>query len=99
MGGMQADGNLSADNAVAALLKHYAMYSVPMSGINTAPVQIGRRAMLNEFLPAFGGAVRAGAQGVMSSYNSVDGEPVSASHWLLTEVLRDYYGFDGLVIA
>lgn len=97
--GLQADGNLSADNAVSALLKHYAMYSVPMSGINTAPVQMGRRAALGEFLPAFGGALRAGAQGVMSSYNTVDGEPVSGSSWLLTEVLRDFYGFDGLVVA
>ena len=98
--GLQDGGNLTTKFAVASLLKHYAMYSVPEGGLNGAPAALaGRRAALQDFLPVFGWAVRAGAQSVMSSYNTVDGEPASASHWLLSEVLRGDYGFDGTVLG
>jgi len=97
--GMQHQGELDNELAVSALIKHYAMYSIPDNGLNTAPASIGKRLCLTDFLPVFEAAVAAGAQGVMSSYNSVDGEPVSSSHYFLTDVLRKQYGFDGHIIA
>ena len=65
------------------------------SGRNTAPAHIGRREMQEVFLPVFEKAVRAGALGAMSSYNEVDGVPTSSDHWLLTEQLRETFGFTG----
>ena len=98
--GLQDSGNLTSDQAVAALLKHYVLYSVPENGLNTAPAQLGRRAALSDYVPTFCAAIKeGGASGVMSSYNTVDGEAVTASPFFLTEVLRKQCGFDGLVVA
>ena len=100
--GIQNGNNFSAGAAapaVSALLKHYAVYSGPTSGLNTASARLGRREVLSEWLPVFGASIREGALGVMSSYNAVDGEPASASHWLLSEVLRGKYGFQGATIG
>lgn len=97
--GLQNDNNFDdpSEPAVAAMMKHYAIYSGPSGGLNTAGARIGRREALADWLPTFGAGAEAGALGVMSSYNGVDGEAASASHWLLTEVLRDEYNFSGCV--
>ena len=97
--GLQWDGNLTSDISVVSLLKHYVLYSVPENGLNTAPAIMGRREVLQDFIPTFCAAIKSGALGVMSSYNGVDGEPVSASEYYLTEVLRKRCGFTGLVVA
>ena len=57
----------------------------------------GRREVMEVFLPVFARAVEAGAQGVMSSYNEVDGVPTTSDRWLLTDQLRTAFGFDGYV--
>eukprot|EP00040_Diaphanoeca_grandis_P028777 m.167146 g.167146 ORF g.167146 m.167146 type:complete len:979 (+) comp31454_c0_seq3:101-3037(+) len=97
--GMVQGGNLTNPQSVSPLLKHFAAYSIPESGRNAAPAHIGRREMLETFLPVFEKAVRAGAQGAMSSYNEVDGVPTTSDYWLLTEQLRDTFGFDGYVAS
>ena len=89
--------NLSLPTTVAPLLKHYAAHSVPESGRNAAPAHMGRRELRETFLPVFAKAVAAGAQGAMSSYNEVDGVPTTSDHWLLTDQLRNEFGFGGYV--
>lgn len=85
---------------VVATLKHFAGYSGGVGGRNFAPVPVGPRELADVFLVPFEMAVKlGGAAGVMNSYNDVDGEPAAASRFLLTEVLRERWGFDGIVVA
>jgi beta-glucosidase len=85
---------------VAATLKHFAGYSFSEGGRNFAPAHVGRREFIDVFLLPFEMAVReGGALSVMNAYQDIDGEPPAASHWLLTEVLREEWGFDGIVVA
>ncbi|KOU57056.1 beta-glucosidase [Streptomyces sp. MMG1533] len=84
---------------VYATLKHFAGYSASMGGRNHAPVQIGRRELLDVILPPFERLVAAGVRSVMNSYAEIDGEAPAASRWLLTEVLREAWGFEGTVVS
>ncbi|WP_407320284.1 glycoside hydrolase family 3 N-terminal domain-containing protein [Isoptericola halotolerans] len=85
---------------VHATLKHFVGYSGSMAGRNHAPVSAGPREVADVYLPPFEMAVRdGGARAVMASYNETDGVPGHASHEYLTEVLRDRWGFDGVVVA
>lgn len=97
--GMQNKGDLSNHSAVMSLMKHFALYSVPENGLNDAPARKGRREVESEYLPVFAAGVAAGAQGVMPSYNSIDGIPVAADKWLLTDILRTEWGFDGVAMG
>ncbi|WP_406463924.1 glycoside hydrolase family 3 C-terminal domain-containing protein [Streptomyces sp. NBC_01622] len=84
---------------VYATLKHFAGYSASMGGRNHAPVGIGRRELFDVILPPFERLVAAGVRSVMNSYADIDGEAPAASRWLLTEVLRDAWGFEGTVVS
>src|SRR3954471_1139514 len=85
---------------VLATLKHFAGYSAARGARNHGPVPMGRRELLDVILPPFETAVvLAGAGSVMNSYSDVDGVPAAADPWLLTEVLRDTWGFDGTVVS
>ena len=85
---------------VYAMTKHFAGYSVPANGINIAPVLVGRGEMLSHHLVPFEAAIReTHAMAVMPSYNSVDGIPSHANPWLLTQLLRDEWGFKGYVYS
>jgi beta-glucosidase-like glycosyl hydrolase len=85
---------------VLATLKHFAGYSAARGARNHGPVPMGRRELLDVILPTFEAAVReAGAASVMNSYSDVDGVPPAADPWLLTEVLRDQWGFTGTVVS
>jgi beta-xylosidase len=84
---------------VLATLKHFAGYSASRAARNHGPVSMGRRELLDVILPPFETAVAAGAGSVMNSYSDVDGVPAGADSWLLTEVLRDGWGFDGTVVS
>lgn len=91
------------DERVVSTLKHFAVYSAPKGGrdgnARTDP-HIAFREMQELYLMPFRVAVRdAGALGVMSSYNDYDGVPVSASHYFLTEILREQWGFKGYVVS
>ena len=80
-------------------LKHFCGHGSPEGGHNSAPVHAGPTEMFNMQLKPFRAAVAAGAHSVMSSYNCVDGEPVTGSYHYLTEVLREQLGFDGFVVS
>ena len=85
---------------VVATLKHFAGYSFSEGGRNIAPAHIGPRDMEDVFLPSFEMAVReGGARSVMNAYQDNDGVPAAASRDLLTHVLRERWGFDGIVVS
>ena len=85
---------------VIATLKHFAGYSASRTGRNHGPVPMGRREFQDVILPSFETAVALGGAGsVMPSYADVDGVPASADPWLLTEVLRDQWGFEGTTVS
>ncbi|MDN5766903.1 MAG: glycoside hydrolase family 3 C-terminal domain-containing protein [Humibacillus sp.] len=85
---------------VIATLKHFAGYSAARAARNHGPVSMGRRELSDVILPPFEMAVRlAGADSVMNSYSDVDGVPAVADTWLLTELLRDSWGFAGTVVS
>ncbi len=85
---------------VHATLKHFGGYSASRAGRNLAPVSMGRREFADVILPPFEMAIRlGGARSVMPSYTDIDGVPVSADPRLLTEMLREQLGFDGLVVS
>ena len=85
---------------VVATLKHFVGYSNSRAGRNLAPVHAGPRELADVFLPPFEMAVRdGGVRSVMNSYTETDGIPVAADAGLLTELLRDQWGFEGTVVA
>lgn len=93
-------GLQGADRGVLATLKHYAGHSASEGGRNHAPVHMGWRELNDMFMLPFEMAVKlANAGSVMPAYHDIDGEPVHASHHLMTKVLREDWGFDGLVVA
>src|SRR5690606_12648066 len=88
------------DAGVHATLKHFVAYSGSHAGRNHAPVSAGPREVADVYLPPFEMAVRdGGARSVMASYVDIDGIPLHASEEYLTEVLRERWGFDGVVVA
>ena len=97
--GMQGD-DLTAPDAVACELKHYAAYGSPVAGLNCAPCAMSRHEVFTDNLPVFEEAIKeAGAMNVMCSYTCVGHIPVSMDHEMLTEVLRDQWGMRGFVRA
>ncbi|WP_129786339.1 beta-glucosidase family protein [Promicromonospora panici] len=85
---------------VHATLKHFVAYSGSKAGRNHAPVSAGPREIADVYLPPFEMAVLdGGVRSVMASYNDVDGVPMHSSAEYLTELLRDQWGFDGVVVA
>lgn len=100
--GMQGDDvrNGLAPNKVYAMTKHFAGYSVPANGLNISPALVGEREMLTHHLAPFEAAVKeARVMAVMPGYNSVDSMPSHANPWLLDEVLRKRWGFEGYVYS
>ncbi|NRQ39320.1 glycosyl hydrolase [Nonomuraea sp. NN258] len=88
------------DAGVVATLKHFAGYSAARAARNHGPVPMGRRELIDMILPPFELAIaEGGARSVMNSYCDVDGVPSGADPWLLTDVLRDEWGFTGTVVS
>lgn len=97
--GELADGRL-ADGKVFATLKHMTGHGQPESGTNIGPAPFSERELRENFFPPFEAAIdRAGVQLVMASYNEIDGVPSHVNTWLLKDVLRDEWGFEGVVVA
>ena len=88
-----------AVDKVFATLKHFAGHGSHEGGINTAPPLVSERLLRAELLVPFEAAVRAGAYSVMPSYNEVDGVPSHVNAWLLIDILRREWGFNGLVVS
>lgn len=92
-------GDLSRKDATIATLKHFLAYAVPEGGQNGSYASVGTRDLHENFLPPFKEAIDAGALSVMTSYNSIDGIPCTANHYLLTQLLRNEWKFRGFVVS
>src|SRR4029453_5770125 len=89
-----------ASDKVFATLKHFAGHGSHEGGINTAPGLIPERLLRSELLVPFGVAVKqAHPYTVMPSYNEIDGVPSHVNRWLLQDVLRREWGFDGVIVS
>lgn len=102
--GMQGDLNLNGEvrndgSHVYSTLKHFAAYGIPEGGLNGEMASIGERTLMSEYVPQFKRAVEAGVGSIMTSYNMIDGIPCTANRHLLTEVLRDDWGFKGAIYS
>ncbi|MFN6944595.1 MAG: glycoside hydrolase family 3 N-terminal domain-containing protein, partial [Cytophagaceae bacterium] len=91
--------SLKNPNAVAACMKHFIGYSVPANGKDRAPAYIPEIVLREYFLPPFRESVKAGAATLMVNSGDVNGTPVHASKYLLTDVLRGELGFEGVIIS
>ena len=85
---------------VCATLKHLAAYGIPQGGHNAATADVGPNRLMTEYLPSFEKAIcEGGAKTVMTSYNTIDGVPCSANEWLLQDILRNSWDFNGVVFS
>ncbi|MEM8583311.1 MAG: glycoside hydrolase family 3 N-terminal domain-containing protein, partial [Bacteroidota bacterium] len=91
--------DLSDPFTVIACAKHFAAYGAAQAGRDYHTVDISDRVLREIYLPPFKAALDAGVASYMTSFNEVDGVPASGSHYLLTEILRDEWGFDGFVVT
>lgn len=102
--GMQGDLNLNGEvrndgNHVYSTLKHFAAYGIPEGGLNGEMASVGERTLLSEYVPQFKRTVEAGVGSIMTSYNMIDGIPCTSNRHLLTEVLRNTWGFKGAIYS
>ena len=102
--GIQGDPKITKDKIEEGHLigtaKHMAAYSIPQGGINLGPSMIGEREMRSLYLPPFEDVVKkANVYSIMPSYSEIDGIPAHANKWLLTDVLRNEWGFKGYVYS
>ena len=96
--GYQGD-DLGATDTVIATAKHFAAYGAAQAGRDYHTVDISERTLRDVYLPPFKAAVDAGVGSFMTSFNEVDGIPASGNKYLLTDILRDQWGFDGFVVT
>lgn len=91
--------DLTKNNTLMACVKHYAMYGAAEAGRDYNTTDMNRLTMFNVYLPPYKAAVDAGAGSVMASFNEVDGIPATGSRFLMTDVLRNQWGFKGFVVT
>ena len=96
--GLQGDDSHHT-HRLYSTLKHFAAYGIPSGGHNGQKASIGMRELFSDHLEPFRRAIGAGAMSIMTSYNAVDGEPTTASSFLLKELLRERWGFQGFVFS
>lgn len=96
--GYQGD-DLSDPTAMAACIKHFVGYGAAEGGRDYNSTMISERSLRNTYLPAFKAAADAGAATLMTSFNEIDGIPSTGNKWLLKDVLRDEWGWDGMVVT
>lgn len=82
-----------------ACVKHFALYGAPEAGRDYNTVDMSHLSMFNNYFPPYKAAIDAGVGSVMTSFNVVDGIPATGNKWLMTDVLRDRWGFDGFVVT
>lgn len=93
------NGNVANEDSLITCPKHFVGYGASEGGRDYYRTEISPYTLFNYHLPAFREAIDAGADTVMSSFNDINGEPVSGSKYYLTEILRNYLGFKGLVVS
>ena len=96
--GYQGD-DLTKNNTMLACVKHFALYGAPEAGRDYNTVDMSKIRMYNEYLPPYKAAIDAGVRSVMASFNEIDGVPATGNKWLLTDLLRTDWGFNGFVVT
>lgn len=91
--------DLAMDNTLMACIKHFGLYGAAEGGRDYNTVDMSRRKMYQEYLPPYKAAVEAGAGSIMTSFNVVDAIPATGNKWLLTDLLRNQWGFNGFVVT
>lgn len=91
--------NLAAPDSIMAAVKHFALYGAAEGGRDYNTVDMSLPRMFQDYLPPYKAAVDAGAGAVMVSLNTINGVPATANRWLLTDLLRQQWGFKGLTIS
>tara|TARA_R110002050_G_scaffold300830_1_gene473850 strand:+ start:20553 stop:22871 length:2319 start_codon:yes stop_codon:yes gene_type:complete len=91
--------NLTANNTLMSCVKHFALYGASEAGRDYNTVDMSRIRMYNEYLPPYKAAIDEGVGSVMASFNEIDGVPATGNKWLLTDLLRDDWGFNGFVVT
>jgi beta-glucosidase len=97
--GYQGDGSSIDNQHIMSCVKHYALYGASEAGRDYNTTDMSRQRMYNDYFPPYKGAVDAGVGSVMASFNEIDGVPATANKWLLTDVLRNQWGFTGFVVT
>ena len=93
------DKSIMDASSVMACVKHFALYGAVEAGRDYNTVDMSHLRMYNQYFPPYRAAVEAGAGSIMSSFNLVDGQHATANPWLLTDVLRRQWNFDGFVVT
>ena len=96
--GYQGD-DLTDKNTIMACVKHFALYGAPEAGRDYNTVDMSHLSMFNNYFPPYKAAIDAGVGSVMTSFNVVDGIPATGNKWLMTDVLRKQWGFNGFVVT
>lgn len=94
--GYQGNGD---STSIAACLKHFVGYGATEGGRDYNTVELSERTLRNIYFPAFQAGVDAGAMTLMTSFNTIDGVPSTGNKWLLQDVLRGEWGFDGMIVT
>ena len=97
--GKDLNDQLKRNDEIMACVKHFALYGAGEAGRDYNTVDMSRNRMFNEYMYPYEAAVRAGVGSVMASFNEVDGVPATANRWLMTDVLRKQWGFNGFVVT
>ena len=91
--------NMSREDEIMACVKHFALYGAGEAGRDYNTVDMSHQRMFNEYMLPYQAAVDAGVGSAMASFNEVDGIPATGNKWLMTDVLRKQWGFDGFVVT
>ncbi|WP_291125418.1 beta-glucosidase BglX [Dysgonomonas sp. UBA7698] len=97
--GYQGEPAYANNTNIMACVKHFGLYGASEAGRDYSVVDMSKVRMYNEYFEPYKAAVEAGVGSVMSSFNEVEGIPATANKWLLTDVLRNQWGFDGFVVT
>lgn len=96
--GYQGD-DLRAENTLMACVKHFALYGAAEAGRDYNTVDMSRMTMFQDYLPPYKAAIDQGAGSVMTAFNVIDMVPATGNRWLMHELLREQWGFDGFVVT
>lgn len=96
--GFQGD-ELEKEDSMAACVKHFAGYGAAEAGRDYNRVDMSMQRFHEEYLPPYKACIKAGARAIMPAFNDINGVPCSVNQWLLTDVLRDKWGFDGMTVS
>lgn len=91
--------DLTDTETMIACVKHFALYGAPESGRDYNTVDMSKVKMFNQYLPPYKAAIDAGVASIMTSFNDVDGIPATGNKWLLSDLLRNRWKFDGFVVS